>query len=82
MLADTPIRAVRQLSVDCANLMGQVAMYKAYGEGIQELLQQIDTRSWERRQVGTGEDLKFETVLPPDQVAAVERLLALVSDLR
>ena len=79
---DTAMHAVRILGVDAANLMAQVAVYKASIEELQELALQIDERSWEHITEEDGRVGPFKAVLPDDQREIVQRILMLINSLR
>jgi len=79
---DTAMHAVRILGVDAANLMTQVAVYKATVEELLELAVQIDDRSWEPLMADDDAPTVIGVKLPPDQQEALQRILMLIHSLR
>lgn len=82
MQATTALTAVRILGVDVANLSARCAVYQAASEEILLIAARIDARSWEKSIVGEGADTRTVTVLPPDQIEALEQLLDAIDGLR
>jgi hypothetical protein len=82
MQAATAQHAVRLLAVDVANLSARCAMYQAAAEEILLIAQRLDSRAWERSILGEGENTKTVTMLPPDQLEALDQLLDAIDGLR
>jgi len=79
---DTALHAVRILSVDAANLMSQVAVYKATVEELTELALQVDDRSWEPLMADEDHPEVIGIKLPLDQQQALQQILMLINSLR
>jgi hypothetical protein len=82
MLSDTLLHAIRILSVDVANASGQLAVYRAQVEEIQEANAAIDMNSFVRRTLEEGDlPSSYEVVIPAHTAEAVFQLLSLTSNL-
>lgn len=82
MQATTALSAVRILGVDVANLSARCAVYQAAAEEILLIAARLDARAWEHSILGEGADTKTVTVLPPDQIEALDQLLDAIDALR
>lgn len=76
------MHAVRIISVDAANLMAQVAVYKATVEELVELAVQIDERAWEPLMADDDAPEIIGIKLPPDQQQILQQILMLIHALR
>jgi hypothetical protein len=79
---DTAMHAIRILGVDTANLMTQMAVYKATVEELVELAVQIDERAWEPLMADDDAPEIIGIKLPPDQQAVLQQILMLIHSLR
>ena len=79
---DTAMHAVRILGVDIANLMTQVAVYKATVEELVELALTVDERSWEPLMADEDAPSILGMKLPMDQQQALQQILMLIHSLR
>jgi hypothetical protein len=80
---DTAMHAIRILGIDAANMMTQMAVYKATIEELAELADVVDERSWEVIMSDDEEHRAMTGVmLPPDQQVVLQRILMLINGLR
>jgi len=79
---DTAMHAVRILGVDIANLMTQVAVYKASVEELVELALTVDERSWEPLMADDDVPTAVGVQVPFDQQQTLQRILMLINSLR
>lgn len=79
---DTAMHAVRILGVDAANLMTQVAVYKATVEELVDLALTVDERAWEPLMADDDVPTAIGVKLPFDQQQTLQRILMLINSLR
>jgi hypothetical protein len=80
--SDVAMHAIRLLGVDTANLMTQMAVYRATVEELLEMVERVDLRSWEPIMEDDDAPSVLGMKLPNEQHEAVLRIINLIDGLR